>query len=522
MRLTSRSTLFARAVPALFFLTAQCGSRTPTFSVEGPPECTRDEDCEGHDDKCFPARCVMATCQDVGPVDCDDKDPCTRDICEPKTGACSHPPATVDLDGDGHKAPLPGKMPGELASCGDDCDDRNAAAFPSGREVCDGADNDCNGVVDDGAELTPTNAMVIVSEGARVAEPLALTFAAGGYWSAYSGERDAHNALLIAPLDRNGNRAAVPSTVSATAADSTGGTLTWIGDRFGATWSDRREARGGTLNWEVYFSVLNPDRTKRIPDVRISQAEGFSLNASVAWTGLEFVVVWQEDGMNSFSIDELYAQRIDRDGALVGGNVKLVSEGPQLQTAPVIAAGRRSLGLAWVKGDVIEDSHRVLFAPFDFELRRAAPPAVVSGSMSGAVYPVMIYNAPNYFIAWTEDPPGPAVFGAVRDETGKEVVAAKAITTGNGHARSPALLPYGDRVLLVWADDRDGNLGYELYTKVLDQKLQPLGPEQRVTNTRGDSVDPFIAFGPGGDVGVLFSDNSAGVPQAFFTRFACR
>jgi hypothetical protein len=57
---------------------------------------------------------------------------------------------------------------------------------------------------------------------------------------------------------------------------------------------------------------------------------------------------------------------------------------------------------------------------------------------------------------------------------------------------------------------------------MLDQKLQPLGPEQRVTNTAGDSVDPFVAFGPSGDVGVLFRDNNVGLPQAFFTRFACR
>jgi hypothetical protein len=499
-----------------------CGSRTPSDSVQGPPECTRDEDCTGHEDRCFPARCVMSTCIDLAPVDCNDANPCTSDVCDPPTGACLHPPATLDLDGDGHRAPLPGRLPGERESCGDDCDDRNASAFPGGMEVCDGADNDCNGVVDDGAQITPTDVAINVSEGATFADPVAITFASGGYWSAFNAERDAHNALMLAPLDQGGNRTAPPARVSDSAADATGGALTWIGDRFGVTWSDRREARGGTLNWEVYFSVLNPDRTKRIPDVRISSAEGFSLNAQVAWTGLEFVVLWQDDGQNSFSLDEIYGQRLDRNGALLGGAVKLVNDGPQLQTAPAVTAGRRSLGVAWVKGNLIEESHRILFAPFDFELRPLAPPAVLSGSMPHAVYPVIIYNAPDYLIAWAEDPPGPAVMGGVRDELGKEIAPAKAITAGRGHARNPALLPYGDRVLLVWADDRDGNLGYELYMKVLNRRLEPLGAEQRVTSLRGDSVDPFLAFGPAGDVGVLFSDNSSGVPQTFFTRLTCR
>lgn len=45
-----------------------------------------------------------------------------------------------DVDGDDHLA---------LAAGGDDCDDRNPRMNPSFVEVCDGLDNDCNGVIDD-------------------------------------------------------------------------------------------------------------------------------------------------------------------------------------------------------------------------------------------------------------------------------------------------------------------------------------------------------------------------------------
>ena len=47
-----------------------------------------------------------------------------------------------DLDGDG------------VTSCGGDCDDTNPFIFPGNPEVCDGFDNDCNGLVDDGVGTT--------------------------------------------------------------------------------------------------------------------------------------------------------------------------------------------------------------------------------------------------------------------------------------------------------------------------------------------------------------------------------
>ena len=56
--------------------------------------------------------------------------------------------ACVDADGDGAGAPgVPACPRGPVT----DCDDDDALAWPGNFEVCDGSDNDCNGIVDDAA-----------------------------------------------------------------------------------------------------------------------------------------------------------------------------------------------------------------------------------------------------------------------------------------------------------------------------------------------------------------------------------
>ncbi len=86
------------------------------------------------------------------PLDCDDTDPLTYQDAAEKCGdgkvqscfgadpACS---SDYDKDGDG--------WPAGAAGTGADCDDADQAIHPEADELCDGVDNNCDGVIDDGA-----------------------------------------------------------------------------------------------------------------------------------------------------------------------------------------------------------------------------------------------------------------------------------------------------------------------------------------------------------------------------------
>ncbi|MCB9742456.1 MAG: VCBS repeat-containing protein [Alphaproteobacteria bacterium] len=99
-----------------------------------------DGDGYGDDTSFFDACEGGAGAVDQG-GDCDDSDAdynpgATEDDCtDPNDYNCDGSVGYADNDGDGYPA------------C-EDCDDDNAASNPGAEEVCDGVDNDCNGVVD--------------------------------------------------------------------------------------------------------------------------------------------------------------------------------------------------------------------------------------------------------------------------------------------------------------------------------------------------------------------------------------
>jgi hypothetical protein len=127
----------------------QSGSDTVTIQVTEQDVGRLDQDgdgfCPDGVDEDEDGECDDLEFTGVGSQDCDDLDPQSYpeapELCDGKDNDCDGilPPDEADVDGDG------------VAPCEGDCDDHNPANFPGNPEVCDGIDNDCDGDVDETA-----------------------------------------------------------------------------------------------------------------------------------------------------------------------------------------------------------------------------------------------------------------------------------------------------------------------------------------------------------------------------------
>jgi hypothetical protein len=104
--------------------------------------CEQDEDC---DDGAFcngDERCVDGTCAPGTAPGCDDNLACTTDLCSSERDLCVHEAPDEDMDGYGDSECVDRRG----VPTGEDCDDGNADRAPGNAEVCDdeGLDEDCN------------------------------------------------------------------------------------------------------------------------------------------------------------------------------------------------------------------------------------------------------------------------------------------------------------------------------------------------------------------------------------------
>ncbi|MDX2051314.1 MAG: putative metal-binding motif-containing protein [Polyangiaceae bacterium] len=446
---------------------------------------------------------------------CDDGNVCTEDSCKKATGECVFESLVEDSDGDGVVGARSGVSASVAEMCGQDCDDTSRTVHPGQPEVCDGKDNDCNGVVDDGAVFLPSGqAPLLVSVGSERAQASGIGFDGDNFALNYAGKEDSWKIFFQSISFSGQTQSRVPLT--SVNADTFGGPLLWTGTEYAVAWEDARLDD----NYEIYFNRLDRTGAKFAADLRITRADDFSLHPSIVYGEGEYLIAWDdrrpEVGAGPRAV-AIYGQRISKGGELIGGNVRLTpvdsgSEGPSL------ASGKASVGMVY--SSIVGGAPILNFRSLSRDLTQLG--TIVDLGFSNVRSTSIVWVEDRFLVFWDAftDAPGPNIWGAALAEDGRVLVAPRQVTDYGQFARGHSAVSLGDRALLVWSDFRHGN--YELSTKQLSTALGALTPESRITTTSSETLNPYAAVGTGGAVGILFEDWQSGSRQAYFTALSCQ
>jgi hypothetical protein len=311
-----------------------------------------------------------------------------RARCVHLTNGVSCVVTALDQDGDGHgDRACTAAKPG-----GDDCDDRDVARHPGALELCNGADDDCNGLVDIEDGLAPSTLPRMLIQGSAGS----VAWSGSLYGVSYVGSA---NQLLFAALNKSGelvfDRARVaPDEIFDASVAPTPPSIAWGDGAFGISWTRGADIRFRALDEDSIgqSSLLIKTAPGEVGPARVTAL------GDAAWTSLAALTHDTYTALAKFG----------KQGVISDQNVGVSSGdgGPPwlVRGAREILAVRRELTSFQGRTSLIRLSRYDLglhvIAPLEVTLQHLDQPSHVEP-------PVAAYLGDHYALAWVEVVPGP-------------------------------------------------------------------------------------------------------------------
>ncbi len=363
-----------------------------------------------------------------------------------------------------------------------------------GIEICNGLDDDCDGVVDDGVEYGPT---VTVARQVTLREPPALAWVPdlerfGVFWADTSAAGQQLHGALVSPelqVSETQQISAAPINDGAWAPAAAG-----HGDRSYVAWVQGNAIWGRFLPLGANDDDPPPRPVRQLDAVRAREP-------AVTSDGTNVWVAWSESSRFDGPLDTLGFVRIaaGQNAALFGGGEGRLRNEPSVAVSAVDevvllvwretradAAAITALGFSF-DGEPLGD-------PFDLAVGDVGPPRAV---WTGTLFAV-VYRQENRIVRHLETQP--------------QAWRSMAISPDDGLHSAPtsAADPAHDRVGIAWYEAPAGRLVARVF-----------GPDGRAGPAAllpaAGPYRPALAASPGG-FGVAWLDSSAALPNLVFTR----
>ncbi len=476
--------------------------------VEAGKGCFNDNECQDGSYCNGYERCSLGHCAAAAKMACDDGNACTADTCNEAAKSCAYAPlGPQDQDQDGHFATTCG---------GDDCDDKSSDVYPGHLELCDFADNNCNGVIDEGMWNLAKEQVTPSSDDRGSETPMLFHLNDGSFTMVASQSNGGGtNSTVAWHLSAGFDQTSAPITVlSDYAQEAPAAATNGIDMIAGADVDSGNPCGTGKSDIATFSASLSSLTVSTVTNIgNACNAYRTVSRSRQAWipSTSRYGVVWMDTHLSPTpsTSGTLFAQTVTALGSVsgpghvLGGDLATVAVA-QIGDAPIrIGVGSSAVLVAWIAAS----TQRVRYALYDFALTtmiggpfdltgpESAVPAdllrVGSGfwlvtrsadqlqtgvrmvSDSGVVGDSFVYTTPNSDADVHVAPQGPGVGLTMR--RGQLMVfgwspgfhapfALVDLNATGANASSPAFLPTDDKhASLGWID----RIGHTLRTAVL-------------------------------------------------------
>src|SRR5258708_522184 len=224
--------------------------------------------------------------------------------------------------------------------------------------------------------------------------------------------------------------------------------------------------------------------------------------------------VWEDDTANNSNI--LFSRSMD--GGVTFSTPTNVSKSSGLSFSPRIAVDTNGgVNVVWVDNT---PGHQTIFFSRSTDGVTFSTPVNISNDPSDSANPQIAADATgNISVVWENDTINLGVFYAHSTDGGVSFSSPLPLTTNTSGSFGPQLaVDATGNICVVWEDDFSTRAHVSL-SRSADKGAPPSTPQLNLSkNSTGNSTAPMIALDGGGNINVVWVDNSPGHFAIFFTR----
>jgi hypothetical protein len=217
-------------------------------------------------------------------------------------------------------------------------------------------------------------------------------------------------------------------------------------------------------NDEIYFARLTEEGTMIGSVLRVTTASSYSRRPDIAWSGSEYVLVWED--WRDFPGD-IYMARISPSTGMVGTDMNVVDTAEHSWYPSIVHTGSE-LGIAW--SEYYVDNFEMQFGRFAYDGTAIGTSRRLTTTSEESLRADLVFTGTEFGLAWCESTGTVVechdVYHARLLADGGDLGGTRLISNAPGKSQDVSLASRGFGYAITWYDDRDGNT--EIYLGVLE------------------------------------------------------